>query len=205
MEKNSCPFCGSENVESKKENRSGKMPDGTSFQYQSDLLSCVDCGTVIDHDGKGEQAYLAAYEVAKKESLEKICRGLADQGLSMAYVERAFHLPQRTIARWKSQGCSASGFALMSLVGLLPWLAKVADQNYDRAFASKEVVTQAGGLLLAVVGAKECTASVEVFTSEKTMGIVAAIHQKDSGYQVIRGDTQPVNVITSTEDELLRA
>lgn len=204
MAKNNCPFCGSENTELKSSKKVSSLPDGTRFDYVSESISCADCGTITDVGGKDDKAFLEAYEVAKKQSLESICKDLSERGLSMAYIERALQLPQRTIARWKSQGCSSSGMTLMAMIRALPWLVEVADNKYDPAFTAREVIVQAGKLFISTAASHDYSPCVEVFSSHKVVEIHASFQQQKP-CEVEQPERMVTNVIPASRQNEFRA
>ncbi|MGE4106487.1 MAG: hypothetical protein AB7F66_04680 [Bacteriovoracia bacterium] len=141
--KNSCQFCGSAETEILSVEKEGALPDNTAFKYHAQVLRCSNCQLKVPVKQSSDAEYDQAYVQAQAESVEKISERLSEVGLTMASIERSFGIPQRTIMRWKSKGCSAAGFSLMHLLNVYPWLTKIADHNYDPRFASKEVLRQA--------------------------------------------------------------
>jgi hypothetical protein len=142
-EKNSCSFCSSTDFSREAKYKTSSLPDGSTFKYLSDRTICENCGVVASEDRSN---YNLAFEAAKKSSLESICTSLSVEGFKIAFVERALGLPQRTIGRWKSQGCSASAMALMNMVRTFPFLVHVADHNYSKEYAHNSLVKYANYL-----------------------------------------------------------
>lgn len=138
-----CPFCGSDDIKIKKTVQEEKLPLDQEFSYEKVTHVCNQCSESGEFSDENDKAYLEAREVAIKYSLESILSNFSEKGFSLVYIERALDLSHRTLSRWKSQGISASGLALMRMVHTFPWLLKVADKDYDRIYANKELVNQA--------------------------------------------------------------
>jgi hypothetical protein len=143
-----CPVCDSKNVEVIKEQKQIHMPWAPASSYDSIEYLCRDCGERGDFTGENDQLKSKALEVAKQSSLTMMLDYLSTHSVTMAYVERALELPQRTLARWRQGEGSAAAIALMRMVCTFPWLLKVADAGYDPNFARQEVLAQAGNVLL---------------------------------------------------------
>ena len=185
MENKNCFFCESNSVELVKKLKIRSLPDGTEFKFTEEQMHCHECDAVFDILEKNE-AFEIAYETAKKASLENICESLSAKGMSMAVIERSFRLPQRTITRWKSQGCSASGLALMSLVNLFPWLTQIADNNYDRSYAARELISQTGEVVSDVLKKANMTVTGSVFRNNNSgFSIITSINPTIAGAQDI--------------------
>ena len=57
---------------------------------------------------------------------------LSKIGYSMAAIERALELPQRTISRWKAnKELSSIGIALLRIIRTYPWILEVAEKKFD--------------------------------------------------------------------------
>lgn len=141
-----CPFCGS-NVFERKEYAQEEKMALCQFSYQKIVDVCSKCGEEFDFSGENDRRFLQAYEKAKKASLSQMLKEFEAQKLSMAYIERALELSQRTLSQWKTQGTSAIGMALMRIIYTFPWLLKVADNKYDKSFANKQLVDEATTLI----------------------------------------------------------
>jgi hypothetical protein len=61
---------------------------------------------------------------------------------SMAFVERALELPQRTMMRWKKGQLSDAAIALLRIIGTYPWIMDVADAKYDSIYAQKRLTIE---------------------------------------------------------------
>ncbi len=140
-----CPFCGSNEFERKEYAKEEKMAL-CHFSYRKVVDVCKKCGEQFDFTGEDDERFLIAYEAAKKASIAQIIKEFEAQKLSMAYIERALELSQRTLSQWKSKGTSAVGMALMRMLYTYPWLIKVADNKYDKDFSNEELLVQAAKL-----------------------------------------------------------
>ncbi len=147
MDKVTCPSCGSEKMESVTTTKEEFLPWGTRLTYEKITDTCLSCGESGEFTDITDKNYLDALEIAKKSSAETIIEYLSSLGISMAYFERALSLPQRTLTRWKYQGCSASGMTLLRMIRTFPWLLKVADEKYDVDFARGELLGQIKNLI----------------------------------------------------------
>jgi DNA-directed RNA polymerase subunit RPC12/RpoP len=138
-----CPVCGSKDIQSENIEEKTLLPFGQSFTFTKPMYTCNECGEEGEFTEEGDENYLKALEVAKRESLGTIVEGLNSNGYSLAYMERALQLSQRTLSQWKSKGITSSGMALMRIVNTYPWILKVADANYDKGYADEVLVSEA--------------------------------------------------------------
>lgn len=144
-QKQICPFCGANEFERKEQEQEEKMAL-CHFYYQKVVDVCLKCGEEFDFSGENDERFLQAYEKTKKASLKQMMKELEEQKFSMAYIERALELSQRTLSQWKSNGTSAAGMALLRMIYTFPWLLKVADRKYDKGFSRRELLAQAAKL-----------------------------------------------------------
>ncbi len=147
----SCPECDSIKIKIEINPEIVKLPFGDELHYSETLHVCLECGEkgifsseVIDEN---HEKYQLALKDASKHFVESVSENLSSQGNSMAYIERSLDLAQRTISRWKTNGASASGMALLRIISVYPWVLAVADKNFDKRFADGELVRQAGMVL----------------------------------------------------------
>jgi len=147
MSKTICPICGSSDIESIPTTVKDTLPFGEEFQFKKIINKCKACGEEGEFTEENEIEYLEAIKIAEKISLEHVLTRFSNLGISMAYLERALNLPLRTLSRWKTQGTSASGMALMRVIRTYPWILKVADEDFDERFAANEVIIQSGKLI----------------------------------------------------------
>jgi hypothetical protein len=63
-----------------------------------------------------------------------ILKKLVVSGYSLTEIEFAFHLPTRTLSRWKhTKNISASGEALLKVLNVYPWIIDAAKNNFESA------------------------------------------------------------------------
>lgn len=148
-----CPVCGSEDVEITSEMRSYSAPFGAPTALRTELTACRTCGESGDFRNANAAALKQAIEAADQKSITLILEWLNTSGVSMAFMERALRLPTRTVARWKSGECSASGMALLRLLRTYPWLLEVAAAGFADAVARKAVLEAAGAVVSEAVDA----------------------------------------------------
>ena len=168
-----CPFCGSEDIATAEEVASIVMPCAPPGQYLAVVNTCRDCGERGDFAKRNDVRIVAARKQLRRESASNILRGLSDHGITMAYIERAFDLPKRTLARWKAGKFSASATALLRTVKTYPWIVEVADEDYAESFAAHRLMMacqQQWGAAVATPGAQ----SFVVLTTSANERIMAA-------------------------------
>ena len=111
-----CPVCGSKDIRPENIEEKTLLPFDHSFIYEKVMHTCNNCGEEGEFTEEGDENYLKALEIAKRESLGTIVEGLNSKGHSLAYMERALQLSQRTLSQWKSKGITSSGMALMRII-----------------------------------------------------------------------------------------
>ena len=90
-----------------------------------------------------------ALAVSERQSIEPMLEHLSNEGYSMAAIERAFGLPQRTISRWKSnKELTATGLALLRVIRTYPWIIDVADSKYEGNYACVRHIQTAADQLM---------------------------------------------------------
>jgi len=145
--KNICPECGSSSVITERITEQDLLPFGESFEYEKEIDVCQECGEKGSFSNKtideNHEKYQLALKRTNKDSLVLILHHMSGIGNSMAHIERSLGLAQRTLSRWKTQGISSSGMALMRIIRAYPFILDVADANFDENFASEELLRQA--------------------------------------------------------------
>ena len=138
-----CPVCGSDSVRTDTLERAYTLPYASAFVVPFVTNTCQAC----EESGDFLKLNDGTYEIAEKEaitaSVGKILDDLAEQGVTMAYIERVLELPKRTIDRWKNGSDSATGIALLRLVRTCPWLLDIAKESYSPATTIRVVINQA--------------------------------------------------------------
>ena len=199
MDKSKCSFCGSQKVSKKTEERVAEVPGGFSSMYSVALVECAACGFIDSSSQENQDAFNVAYKNAENASFESIYKQLSGSGFSAAYIERALHLPQRTLARWKGQNRSAAGMTLMNLVAACPWLIKVADHNYDRSVVVKEVVHQAADFFSLMAQSPNHSTTVLMQADVNSLSLFAHVSRNSSSMI-----EEPSNLISVSQSDEVR-
>lgn len=139
-----CPACGSLNNVLLEKKEMVKAPFGPIKQIIETRYKCADCESIFIDENVTEDPYANALEQSKKESVNYILDCLHKSGYSLAAMERALELPQRTMSQWKSgRELSAAGMALLRIINTYPWIIEVAEVNYDERFSTGIIIKQA--------------------------------------------------------------
>ncbi len=177
-----CPVCGSLDVAITYESRSCSVPFGVSSPLRTELATCRTCGESGDFRNANAAAIKQAIETADQKSIGSILEWLGASGVSMAFIERALRLPTRTVARWKSGECSASGIALLRLLRTYPWLLEVAGAGFSDLAARRAVLTAASQVVAEAVDSAGFRYSVSASKPEAgTVEIRARFEPKGAG------------------------
>lgn len=132
----SCPACGSFDYELIKNINSEQAPFGPQIEEEEITYKCNICDSDFDYYDVIEQQKESALEISKKISIEKMLDFLSKKGYSLAAIERALELPQRTISRWKSnKDLSSVGIALLRIIRTYPWILEVAENKFNERAA----------------------------------------------------------------------
>lgn len=136
-----CPVCGSYNITISYNEDIAQAAFGTVVPFKEKVIKCNACESTFSDDNISENPYSKALEQSKKESIGLILGSLLEMGYTLASMERALELPQRTMSQWKSgRDLSAAGIALLRIIKTYPWIIEVADAKYD--------YTKAGDILI---------------------------------------------------------
>ena len=146
-----CPVCGSVDVSTSYENKFHVVPFAEGVSFSSTVNVCGRCGEQGDFAEENDERLKAAEAAAVRDSIENILSYLNSQGRSLAFIERALRLPQRTLQRWKAGECSAAGVALLRIARTFPWVLDVADSNFVEIVAQQQVVLAAANVLANVM------------------------------------------------------
>jgi hypothetical protein len=138
-----CSVCGSENITVKETIERHQIPYGTDIEIKNIIHVCSDCGSEIDVTKDDER--INSLMVSQKASVELMINYLAENvGYTLANIERAFSLPQRTLSRWKTgQDPSAAGLALLRIIRTFPWITDVADEGFEQGAAKRILIEKA--------------------------------------------------------------
>lgn len=138
-----CPACGSHELEMVGGKRSHQLTLGDEFEYLEQMFKCSVCGEEGDFANTNDETFKAAEAIALKKLVPSLIDNLSEERISMAQIERAFELPQRTLTRWKGGDFSATSVALLRLIKTFPFVVNVAEKRFNPEFASKTILTEA--------------------------------------------------------------
>ena len=139
-----CPVCGSDKIAKNVSMERGRIPAGPEFTYEQEYYTCGACTEVGDFAQVNDDKYLTQYNEALAVSVKQQIDDLSDKfDISMAYFERAFELPMRTLTRWKNGEFSATAVALLRVVTQFPWISEVAENQFNPVFADNIMLNNA--------------------------------------------------------------
>jgi DNA-binding transcriptional regulator YiaG len=141
MRQDTCPLCGSKNLEKSEKQSSGKITLGESFSFKEVYSKCFHCHEEFDLSYETDRNYKNAEKKAQKKFAENAIKELSEQNITMSFFERVFELPIRTLSRWKSGDFSFASLALLRIVETYPWIVEVAEHGFEESF-SKMILTQ---------------------------------------------------------------
>lgn len=142
-----CPSCGSKELATDTSKKLYPIVYGKPAEWAEIVYHCLACGESGDFSDDNDSLAEKAIELAKKQSVNIMLDSLVERGLKMTYLERAFELPPKTIARWKVGGSSASSIALIRIIRTFPWIIDVADAHFDPLIAKKKLIAGAAQVL----------------------------------------------------------
>jgi DNA-binding transcriptional regulator YiaG len=174
-----CPICGAKNTLAKRKNEYTASYGNAAHSVQLDSYECSCCGATLDLDfeEKNELAIKNAMEAARAESVSDSLKHL-ENVLSFVELERSFALPPKTLSKWKnkSKSPSAAAAALVSLLGVFPWLSYVGMLNYN----PKEAYKIAFAAILQK--AKENPENFILPLTNEMYNGIALVHQNNQAY-----------------------
>ncbi len=172
-----CKLCGSKDTKLSTQSRIFEIPFGKNLEISNKVIECSNCGDSYSVSPEVEIAKNPAYQKEVVASINNMLSYILGLGFQMAYIERTLGLPPRTLIRWKNEGCSASGLALLRLMRACPWLLKIADEKYRSLETDKEVIFQSS---LAINKYREIDASRSRYILNGTvMDIPSKVEKKD--------------------------
>lgn len=144
-----CPACDGTSLRRKEIEETMQVPYGPETKRKQVVIVCNDCGIDIDDSEVNDEVTEKALEVSRRESITRMLDDLAGMGYSLAGLERALELPQRTISRWKaSTDVSSGGLALLRIIRTYPWIVDVADNKYASSYAKSALLHQAAEIFI---------------------------------------------------------
>ena len=190
-----CPACGSSAVRKFKETHEISEPHSASRTLELELYRCDACGSEGDFSGQADSAIAEAMESSKHDSVRSMIADMEHGNGSMASIERALELPQRTLVKWKSGRAkpSASAVALLRMVRTFPWLIEVADNGYDYDFAQKIHIQHAvSSLLHSTTFYQENASGAGLITSSQGVVLYAYFDKDDAADTEFACTTQTI-------------
>lgn len=129
--KETCPECGSIKIYSTEVMRTFKFPFIKDKTIELVKNECEDCGTDGDFFNKNTDRINKMQKLANAESAKENIEYLKKEcGWSQANIERVFHIPQRTMHRWKSGDVSATVAAFLRIIRAFPEIISIADGGW---------------------------------------------------------------------------
>jgi hypothetical protein len=140
-----CPACGSHELDMSVTRKTIAEPYSEPIEVSMEVFKCKICGMEGDFSGHGDELITVAIENAKRNAIVHIIDEFIHNDISMASIERALDLPQRTLTKWKNGLSipSATGTALMNVIKTYPWILTVAQYKYDPLIARNVHISNA--------------------------------------------------------------
>ena len=185
-----CPICGAENALKKIKTEYKATYGLKSHSTELNSYECSCCGANLDLDceEQNELAIKEATSIARNDYVSEILEKL-EKANSFVEIERSLYLPPKTLSKWKNQSKSpsAAAAALVSLLGVFPWLSYVGMVNYNSSDAYK--IAYAAILKKA---SEEPDNFIFSMSNDFYNGI-AVVHQKNTTYKMNSSDTKIVS------------
>lgn len=135
-----CPICGAKGSFTKGTKVCTAKYNNYSVLKNIEIYSCANCDAELDleNEVKNEAIMKNAYELARKEYVSNKLADL-EKNYSFVDIERSFSLPPKTLSKWKNKtkSPSAAAAALVSLIGVFPWLSYIGLADYNEQDAYK--------------------------------------------------------------------
>ena len=166
-----CPVCGSDALSTSTKKHTLTVIYGNPANYDEVVDTCAVCEESGDFSGLNDAAINQIMKAAKKESVTNMLDYLSGHNIKMSYMERSLELPARTLARWKSEDCSAAGLALLRIIRTYPWILEVADDCFSEPTASSRLVQEAGHVLKYALPRKVERTELNVLHDDNTLQV----------------------------------
>lgn len=134
-----CPVCESKGTLQLKKRKFSAQYGTATVSNEIEIVECSCCGATFDNDEIVNDALRKETAVnARQQYITNILEKL-EKKISFTELERSFYLAPKTLSKWKnkSKSPSAAAAALVSLLGVFPWLSYVGILNYDPKEAYK--------------------------------------------------------------------
>ncbi|MBQ9538409.1 MAG: hypothetical protein IJU95_03990 [Treponema sp.] len=173
-----CPICESKGTLQLKRRKFSAQYGTATVSNEIETVECSCCGANFDNDEILNDALRKETAVNARQqyitnTLEKL-----EQNISFTELERCFYLAPKTLSKWKnkSKSPSAAAAALVSLLGVFPWLSYVGMLNYNPEEAYK--------IAFAAVlqKAKENPENFILPLSNEMYNGIALVHQNSQAY-----------------------
>lgn len=142
-----CPACGSENTTRTEIENTEQLTLGSEFVFKEIIYRCKICGEEGDFVAETDKNFVLAQKSAQESLVKHTIEEFCVRNISMAYFERVFELPVRTVTRWKSGDFSSSAIALLRVTKVYPWITEVAEHRFDPNVARSILVREAAVVL----------------------------------------------------------
>ena len=177
MKKTICPCCGEKGNFKLLEKDFSTVYGQTSIISKLPVQHCGNCGATFDADESVDEIRKNAFIQARQNS---VCKDLErlEQKISFTELERCFYLAPKTLSKWKnkSKSPSAAAAALVSLLGVFPWLSYVGMLNYNPTEAYKVAFAAV------LQKAKENPENFILPLTNEMYNGIALIHQNNQSY-----------------------
>ena len=174
-----CPVCGAKGTLSKntKPYVANYVNSHVLKQLEYYTCDCCDAELPMEFKEKNELTIKDAFEKARQNSVSETLTNL-EKNVSFVEIERSFSLPPKTLSKWKTKAKSpsAASAALVSLLGVFPWLSYIGMVAYDPLQSYKI----AGAALV-----KELSKNPDNYPfvlSDENYSIVGICHNKQVNY-----------------------
>lgn len=133
-----CPVCGTKSALHKDEKKFTALYANSKAEVSIPVMVCSCCGAKFDIGKDADELRKQAMITARNNSVTKTLEEL-EKISSFVEIERSLYLPPKTLSKWKNQSKApaASAAALVSLLGVFPWLSYVGMTNFNPDMAYK--------------------------------------------------------------------
>lgn len=181
MNKIYCPVCGSDDLKKEASKEVERVVFGPIFNYEKVIYTCNSCGEKGDFAQVNDAKFLEARKHSIDTSIKSVIETLSEENeISMAYFERAFELPMRTLTRWKGGDYSATAIALLRVVKTYPWITEVAAHKFEQHFSQKTLLNQAASTLATYLNDAHVNANTQVIRDSSSLRLIADLTPETS-------------------------
>ncbi|MDH4318549.1 MAG: hypothetical protein OEV64_09190 [Desulfobulbaceae bacterium] len=158
---------------------------------------CDTCESTGDFFDENEALIHDHIEQLKKKAVQNILNDFISNNVSMAAIERALSLPQRTLTKWKNEvsNPSATGLTLLKFIRTFPWLLEVADNDFNFDTAQKIHISNAMKIFVESLKFSSGNLSKGFVTIESAANAISYYQEGADGFKNV-GDNE-FELITS--------